>query len=253
MIETAGLVLEPQVAAHADAMFIVLSDPAIYEHENAPPASVDALRERYRKLETRRSRDGREQWLNWVVRLPGGELAGYVQATVYPDAHASDIAYEFASRYWGRGIARAAVEAMIGELVTHHGVRALSAIVKRSNERSRRFLERLGFALTSPEAHQKRNVDADELLMERSVASPRLEFDVFGKRMLVKRVADGWQAFLLGTDGKRSPVDIAIPSSVGEGELLQYLDDLYHELATPANPCVRQLDGGVRSMRRRTA
>ena len=39
---------QPQyyLAAHADEMFVVLSDPAIYEFENAPPASADALRER---------------------------------------------------------------------------------------------------------------------------------------------------------------------------------------------------------------
>jgi RimJ/RimL family protein N-acetyltransferase len=169
VIEAAGLALEPQVAAHAEAMFAVLSDSAIYEYENAPPASVDALRERYRKLETRRSGDGSEQWLNWVVRLPEGELAGYVQATVYPHRHDSDIAYEFASRYWGRGLARTAVEAMVGELAAQYDVRALSAILKRTNERSRRFLERLGFALASPERHRPRKVDADELLMERKL------------------------------------------------------------------------------------
>lgn len=168
VIEAAGLTLEPQVAAHADAMFAVLSDPAIYEHENAPPASVEALRERYRKLETRRSGDGREQWLNWVVRLPEGELAGYVQATVYSD-HASAIAYEFASSYWGRGLARTAVEAMIRELAQHYGVRTLFAVLKRSNVRSRRFLARLGFALASPEQHRERKMDPDELLMQRGV------------------------------------------------------------------------------------
>jgi RimJ/RimL family protein N-acetyltransferase len=181
VIEAAGVTLEPQVATHADAMFAVLSDPAIYEHENAPPASVDALRERYRKLETRRSGDGREQWLNWVVRLPDGELAGYVQATVYPEGYAgglhrlaarADIAYEFASCYWGRGLARVAVLAMIDELVGQYHVRSLSAVLKRSNERSRRFLERLGFTLASPERHDEKQVAADEMLMERDASAP---------------------------------------------------------------------------------
>jgi len=169
-IETAVCTLEPQLAVHAEAMFAVLSDPAIYEHENAPPASVDALRVRYRKLETRRSGDGREHWLNWVVRLPTGELIGYVQASVYPDGRAG-VAYEFASRYWGRGLARAAVVAMIDELVAHYGVHALSAVLKRSNERSRRLLERLDFVLASPELHRLREVEADELLMERDAPS----------------------------------------------------------------------------------
>jgi hypothetical protein len=41
-IATAGLTLEPQVAAHADEMFGVLSDPAIYEHENAPPSRTSS-------------------------------------------------------------------------------------------------------------------------------------------------------------------------------------------------------------------
>lgn len=166
VIEAAALTLEPQVAAHADAMFTVLGDPAIYEHENAPPPSVEWLRERYRKLESRRSGDGREQWLNWVIRLPSSELAGYVQATVHPDGHAA-IAYELASRYWGRGIARAAVEAMIGELVASYGVRTLTAVLKRGNHRSLRFLERLGFTLAPSELRASRGVEADELLMQR--------------------------------------------------------------------------------------
>lgn len=241
LIETATCTLEPQRAVHAEAMFAVLSDPAIYEHENAPPASLDALRERYRRLETRRSGDGREQWLNWVVRVPSGELTGYVQATVYADGRAA-VAYEFASRYWGRGLARDAVLAMIGELVGQYRVGRLSAVLKRSNERSRRLLLRLGFALASPERHHELQVDADEMLMERDAPARRLEFDVFGKHVLVERSADGWQAFRAGPDGKRSPLEIAIPASVGEHELLQYLDDLYHELATPASPCVRQVD-----------
>ena len=38
---TAGnMVLEPQTTAHAKAMFVVLGDPAIYEYENEPPASL---------------------------------------------------------------------------------------------------------------------------------------------------------------------------------------------------------------------
>src|SRR6266508_2704621 len=103
-----GLTLEPQTAAHAEEMFVVLSDPAIYEYENQPPPSCEWLRERFARLESRRSADGSEQWLNWVIRLPTSELAGYVQATVHADAHAA-IAYELSSSHWGRGLARQAV------------------------------------------------------------------------------------------------------------------------------------------------
>src|SRR3990172_3184843 len=121
-IATGRLSLEPQVATHAEEMFGVLSDPAIYEYEDEPPPSVVWLRERFTKLETRRSADGREQWLNWVLRLPSSELIGYVQATVYSDGWAS-IAYVLASRFWGRGLAREAVQAMISDLVQQYEVR----------------------------------------------------------------------------------------------------------------------------------
>src|SRR5512135_3215864 len=107
-----GLTLEPQTAAHAEQMFVVLSDPAIYEYENEAPPSLDWLRERFARLETRRSADGSEQWLNWVIRLPTSELAGYVQATVRANGRAA-IAYELSSAFWGRGLARRAVQAML--------------------------------------------------------------------------------------------------------------------------------------------
>src|SRR5437667_5106706 len=92
------LLLEPQFAAHAREMFALLSDPAIYEFENAPPSSEEALATRFRKLETRQSPDGSQGWLNWVIRMPSGGLAGYVQATVFGNG-AALIAYELASRY----------------------------------------------------------------------------------------------------------------------------------------------------------
>ena len=123
-----GLVLEPQTAAHAADLFAVLRDPAIYEFENEPPPSLEWLRGRFARLESRQSADGSEQWLNWVVRLPGGDLIGYVQATVHADGRAA-IAYEFASAYWGRGLARRAIQAMITELAEHYDVcRAVTPI-----------------------------------------------------------------------------------------------------------------------------
>jgi RimJ/RimL family protein N-acetyltransferase len=81
-LRTPRLTLEPQVAAHAETMFALLQDPAIYAYENTPPASLESLRQRFCRLESRRSADGQERWLNWVLRLPTGALAGFVQATV---------------------------------------------------------------------------------------------------------------------------------------------------------------------------
>jgi ribosomal-protein-alanine N-acetyltransferase len=169
---TAGcLTLEPQVAAHAEEMFVVLSDPAIYEYENEPPPSVEWLRTRFAKLESRQSGDGSQQWLNWVVRLPSSEAIGYVQATVHLDGRAA-IAYVLCSRYWGRGLARQAVQAMLAELVAHYDVRTLSAALKRENHRSMHLLERLGFRPASPELAAKLHVEVGEVLMQREAPRP---------------------------------------------------------------------------------
>ena len=167
-IQEFGLALEPQMAAHAEEMYAVLLDPAIYEYENEPPRSIEWLRARYASLESRQSPDGQEQWLNWVIRLPTSELIGYVQATVRSGGRAV-IAYELSSSYWGHGLARQAVRAMIVELVERHQVRTLSAVFKRENRRSMRLLERLGFSLASSDEHVERQVEPWELLMQREI------------------------------------------------------------------------------------
>ena len=164
VIKAATLTLEPQTVAHAQEMFVVLSDPAIYEYENKPPPSLEWLRARFSKLESRKSPDGQDLWLNWVIRLATKELIGYVQATVHPNGRAA-IAYELSSSHWGRGLARQAVQAMISELVEHNQVHSLSATLKRENLRSLRLLERLGFSLASPEQHVEHRIGPAELLM----------------------------------------------------------------------------------------
>jgi [ribosomal protein S5]-alanine N-acetyltransferase len=168
IIHTPTLSLEPQITAHAEAMFKVLSDPAIYEFENEPPASLEWLRNRFAKLESRRSKDGSELWLNWVIRLPTNELIGYVQASVFSDSRAL-IAYELSSAHWRRGYGSQAVSAMLSELAEHYAVTSHCAVLKQRNFRSRLFLEKLGFAIADPLAHAGCSVDRDEWFMQRAV------------------------------------------------------------------------------------
>ncbi|MES2718553.1 MAG: GNAT family N-acetyltransferase [Pseudomonadota bacterium] len=170
-LHTPRCTLEPLLASHAEAMFQVLADPAIYEFENAPPASVQALRQRYQQLESRRSGNGREQWLNWVLRLPAGGLAGYVQATVLPSGLAM-VAYELASAHWRQGIGSAAVSAMLQELATHHGVHTAVAVLKARNHRSAGLLRHLGFAPGMPAGATLEAIDADETSFHKRLGGP---------------------------------------------------------------------------------
>ena len=165
-LHTTDLTLEPQTAAHADEMFTVLGDPAIYEYENEPPASLEWLRSRFARLESRQSADGREHWLNWVIRAADARLIGYVQATVHADGSAA-IAYVLGSAHWGRGLASQATAAVMRELVEHYQVSRFIAVLERANQRSLRLLERLGFEPASPALHEAHAIEPDELLMAR--------------------------------------------------------------------------------------
>lgn len=162
-ISIGPLVLEPQIAAQAAEMFNVLSDPAIYEFENVPPKSAGWLAERFAKLESRVSPDGAERWLNWIIRLPTGALAGYVQAAIARDGTAH-IAYVLASRFWRQGIGSAAVRGMLQELELTYGVCSFVATLKERNYRSLAFLRSLGFERAGPN-------ESDEVVMRKRIST----------------------------------------------------------------------------------
>jgi RimJ/RimL family protein N-acetyltransferase len=163
-LRASSCILEPQVEAHAAEMFSVLSDPAIYEFEGEPPPSVERLAAGYRRKESRLSPDGRQRWLNWVVRLPGGALAGYVQATVL-ESGASLVGYEFASRYWRQGIGSASVRAVIDELSSSYSVHTCVAVLKAANHRSMALLRHLGFMPGTAEDALLHEAEANETVM----------------------------------------------------------------------------------------
>jgi RimJ/RimL family protein N-acetyltransferase len=165
-LHTPRLVLEPLRTAHADALYPILCDPRQLEYlDQAAPASLDALRERYRKLESRRSADGSEHWLNWaiVVRDLGCDAIGFVQATVLEDRRAW-VAYEVGHAWWGRGIATEATRAMLDHLAAAYAVTQCMATVDARNQRSWRLLERLGFVRADAAAATALGVQAGDRL-----------------------------------------------------------------------------------------
>ena len=156
--------LEPEVVAHAEEMFVVLSDPAIYEFEGEPPPSVERLANGLARRESRMSPDGTQQWLNWVVRLPTGELTGYAQATVLASG-ASYVGYEFASRFWRQGLGTAAIGTMLDELASRYAVHTFVAVLKSRNFRSMGLLVKLGFVPATPEQAALYGFEVDESVL----------------------------------------------------------------------------------------
>jgi ribosomal-protein-alanine N-acetyltransferase len=164
--------LEPRVAAHAEALFAILSDRSLYEFlDELPPESVEALRERFRRSEALRSPDGSEQWLNWVVRDGSGTIAGYVQATIFANRE-TNVAYLLGREHWGRGLAGEAVATMLDRLARDFGVRRCHVVVDRRNERSIRLARRLGFAEDRDAVDSGLGVASGDVLMRKPLSPP---------------------------------------------------------------------------------
>ena len=78
------------------------------------------------------------------MRLPGQPPIGYVQATVIPNETAW-LGYILSRRYWGRGYATHATQAVLDHVSSVYGVLQFLATVEVENLRSISLLERLGF------------------------------------------------------------------------------------------------------------
>ncbi len=144
---TERLRLEPVCEGHAPEMFPVLADPALYTCLAAkPPKSVEELAERYARQAQGGSPDGKQRWLNWILRSvnDGDACAGFVQATLHTET-TGDLGYILGTAFWGRGLALEACEAAITALLALPGLTTLFATVDRRNVRSLALLARLGF------------------------------------------------------------------------------------------------------------
>lgn len=166
------LTLEPQTARHAEALFALLDDAALYPFAGVPPRSAEQLRERLLGLEAARSPDGLALWLNWVLRHQR-ELLGYVQATVFsaPDGQRTAwVAYVLGSAHGGRGWATRGVRCMQSELREFYGVQRLAATVAPANTRSLALLRRLGYGTVAADDVLRQGAGPEEWVLARPSA-----------------------------------------------------------------------------------
>jgi len=147
-IETPRLLLEPLRADHAEAFFPALQqDEALYQWISMPkPESLDALTERWRRIETSRmSPDGAYAWPIWAVRRKSdGQYIGRVDAEISSSLAAENLGFYFFSTFCGQGYASEAAAAAVAEL-SARGVHRFVATVTVGNVASGRVLQKLGF------------------------------------------------------------------------------------------------------------
>jgi RimJ/RimL family protein N-acetyltransferase len=136
--------LVPLRAAHAEELVGLLAEPQLREWLRSE--DVAGLRRRFEGWESGRSPDGRQLWLNWVIRsLPDGRTVGWMQATVENDR--AGVAYAVLPEERGHGFAAAALRAAIGDL-RKRGVERFDAYIHDANEPSQHVVAAVGFMRT---------------------------------------------------------------------------------------------------------
>ena len=137
--------LEPLRVADAAEMVQVLGAPELYSFIGGRPPTLGELTEQYRRQVVGRSVDGREEWLNWIVRVDGIAV-GYVQATVHEGARAV-VAWVIGTPWQGRGYATEAAKQLV-ELLGARGVRRVEAYIVPGHVGSERVAARIGLQPT---------------------------------------------------------------------------------------------------------
>ncbi len=134
-----------------DALFEHQRDAAACAMAQFPSRDRDAFLMRWRN--TIEDDSKRKQTIE-----DGGRVAGYVAS--WSDGDRRLVAYWLGSAFWSRGIASAALAEFVAR---HETTRPLHAFVAIANTRSRRVLEKCGFAAASEPMKGKDGVD--EILM----------------------------------------------------------------------------------------
>jgi putative acetyltransferase len=210
-------------------------------HALSPPESVHAL-----DLEALRKPDI-TFWTAWSE----GELLGCGALKALDSTHGEVKSMRTASTRRRTGVGRTMLEHIIAEARTRsYGRLSLETGSMEAFAPARRLYENFGFTYCGPFADY--TADPHSVFMTRTFGpasavfstttlSSSVKLDVFGKLMLIERVDGAWRTWLLGSDGKRSLVHIAVPDTISESGLVQYFDDIYHEVATPERPAVLRL------------
>jgi [ribosomal protein S5]-alanine N-acetyltransferase len=148
-LETPRLVLEPIGERHADAFFPALQEEALYRWISMDrPASLDDLRARWRRNESRMSPDQQFAWPTWAVRRKvDGQYIGRVDAEINDALEATNFGFYYFSPYWGCGYATEAAVAATAALMDR-GVRRFVGTVTVGNTASARVLQKAGFVFT---------------------------------------------------------------------------------------------------------
>lgn len=149
-LESERLVLEPLRPEHAEELAPVLDDVSLHRFIGGKPLGVEELRARFERQADGRSADGRDRWLNWMVRQRGsGRGVGTVQATVMNSEPGvvAELAWVIGSAHQRQGFAKEAAGATAGWLRSR-GVDHLRAHIHPGHDASMAVAHSIGLRPT---------------------------------------------------------------------------------------------------------
>ncbi|MET0817500.1 MAG: GNAT family N-acetyltransferase [Solirubrobacteraceae bacterium] len=124
----------------------LLADRGLHAFTGGEPDSPAELHARIARQVRGRSPDGRDVWMNWVLR-DGAEAVGTVQATIRPDGVA-EVAWVVFTAFQGRGYAREAAIVLVEWLLASGRAEAVAAHIHPDHAASAAVARAAGLAPT---------------------------------------------------------------------------------------------------------
>ena len=144
-IQSKRLVLENRKESHANELYEQLCEKDLYNYINPDiPQSKEWLASRFKKLESQSSPDGSEIWLAYIGRDKITQLSiGVFEITI--NNGEAFIAYTVFKKYWGKGYAKEATQAVIKFISIHYKIDRFVIEMDTRNRNSIKIAEKLGF------------------------------------------------------------------------------------------------------------
>lgn len=136
--------LRPLHAADAEAIYSYLREPVVTELTSYPEITrpmVDGMLDKYEK------RWASGELSKWGLALDGDDqIVGLCGFNEWSMVHRwAEVAFDLAPAFWGRGLMRQALQALMSWTFTQDQIDRVHAYVRIDNGRSMKLLERSGF------------------------------------------------------------------------------------------------------------
>jgi RimJ/RimL family protein N-acetyltransferase len=149
-LRSSEICLTPLAVGDAEELAPVLADAALHRFIGGEPPDLAEVRSRFARQCEGASPDGREVWLNWVMRTGAARhAAGTVQATVTESegGRVAELAWVIGTAYQGHGLAKAAAR-LVARWLSQHGVQHLRAYIHPDHRASQAVAASLGLRPT---------------------------------------------------------------------------------------------------------